>query len=697
MADEKSALIQLLIELQDRISEPLEHVQHSLEDTQHSFAEIGAAAAEVFAGFEALEHIIEPAMEMQDAQVRLAQATDATKEALAEAKEQAEALSTSYNRSAEDITAAQTTLSRYTGSLEAAQESMKATAQISNIFGVSANEAAKLLGPAMQTIGDATLPVAERMQQVADKIAVLAKSMSPDAGAGMARSLGQAAGAAKQLGLSVDQTLASIAVLTKSGAVRNAGTSFATMAEELLKVGKDGQNAFQKANVPLVRFSNGQVNLIATLRRLQAQGPKAVQAFEKGLGSSGRLLALLMQNLDGVADGTQKLHHAEGEAAKEAEKNQGTLSQQLGDLHNAVSNLGDAFGTPLLAPLTYAVKQVTEFINVVKEFAEAHPVITGLISNFLGIVAALVAVQGALRVAMMGLRMFRGVSLVAMGPMMLLAAAAVAAAIAIYQNWGWVKEKLGEIWTWFSNTSFGQGVISTARRVAEVAREIPAAWDWVKQKLGEVWAWFENTTWAQVLLAALAPFIGIPAAIVANWDEIKAYFGPLWDDVKARFTAALPSMQQVTDWLKSVVAEVQAAWQPVKAFFQQLWDGVVAVFQSALGKIQPVIDAIKGTVDLARSVGGKVASALGISSGPKEGASGSGPTAAAAPTLATSAPAGTGGAPAAAVNNNVDSHNTVTINVQGSADPNATAQAVSDRLAEQTRQNARLGFEGAPS
>lgn len=652
MADQQS-ILQLLIELQDRISEPLEHVQHSMEEVQHSFAEVTKAGTEVFAGFEALEHIIEPAMEMQNAQARLAQATDASAEALAEAKEQAEGLSTSYARSAEDITAAQTTLARYTGSLDAAEESMKATAQIADIFGISVDQAAKLMGPAMQTIGDATLPVGERMQQVADKIAVLTKSMPADAGAGMARSLGQAAGETKKLGLSIDQTLASVAVLQKTGVVRNAGTSFKQLAEEMLKAGKDGENAFQKAGVHVAHLGNlkGPVNLIDTLRALQAKGPAAVQAFAKSMGDQGGLFELLMQNLDGVADGTQKLHNASGAAAEEAGKNQDTLSQQLGNMRNALSNLADAFGTPLIGPLTHAIEVVTSFINTVKDFAEAHPAIAGLISNFLGIVAAMIAVQGALRAVMLTLRLFGATSLVAMGPLMILAAAAVAAAIAIYQNWDYVKEKLAEVWAWFSNTSFGQGVIAVAQEIARVAREIPAAWDWVKEKVSVVWAWFENSTWAQATLAALAPFIGIPLAIYEHWG-------------------------------------------PIKDFFQTLWDEVTAIFQSALGKIQPVINAVTSAVNLARSVGGKVAEAF--SSAPQVDEFGRPVTAPGVAQLATSAPAGTGGGTQGPVNSN--NHTAVTNNfsIQGSADPNATAQAVADKLAEQARQNSRDNFAMAP-
>jgi len=153
MADERNALIRLLIELQDRISQPLERVQHSMEATQKGFAELGSAATEAFIGFEALKHIIEPAMAMQDAQIKLAQVTGATAEALERAKEQVEELSTAWNRSAEDLTAAQATMSIYTGSLESAEKTMRSTAQIANVLGVSADEAAKILGPAMATMG----------------------------------------------------------------------------------------------------------------------------------------------------------------------------------------------------------------------------------------------------------------------------------------------------------------------------------------------------------------------------------------------------------------------------------------------------------------------------------------------------------------------------------------------------------------
>ncbi len=671
MADESNAgVLQFLVELRDKFSGPLNEIKEHAEGFKESVGRIGKAAAAAFVGYEVLEHVIGPAEEMQQAQVRLAQATGATADQLKEAQEQADSLSTTYARSAEDITAAQTAMSKYTGSLDAAKETMATTAQFANVIGTSAEGASKILGPAMETMGDQAKPVAERMQDVADKITAMVKAMPNVGGAQqMARELANTAGTAKQLGLNIDQSLAAVETLSKSGAARNAGVSFGTLAEAMLKAGKDGVPAIREAGFALYHFRDGTIDLTTTIEHLHDRGPAALEAFEKKLGPSGRLLALMVDHVGDITKGTQDLANAAGSTAAEAAKQQETLAAQLANLHNAVTDLAVAFGTPLLAPIADFAHGLTDVLGAVRQFAEEHPHITEFASAIAGLASGAIALGGAFYIVHSSLVAVKAGMMavkVAMtaNPIGLLVTAIAVAAFEIYEHWDKIKQWFAEGVAWCREHIEG---IRTALAImtggiSEAAIAIYNHWEDIKRYFSEAVDWIRNH---MAIVAAIAgPFGWLVDAAVLVYDH--------WQDIKRYFAEAATA--------------IVGAWQPVSDFFKTMWDAVVGVFQAAWDKIRPVIEdvrqaaewmdnKVKAISEAAKSVKSAVSGAASSADGAVTGAARS-----VLPTWAGGTPAASPAPVSATVNNSVSAPANITINqtVTGATAPQAAAAAVAD-------------------
>jgi hypothetical protein len=94
-------------------------------------------------------------------------------------------------------------------------------------------------------------------------------------------------------------------------------------------------------------------------------------------------------------------------------------------------------------------------------------------------------------------------------PILLAIAAVAAAGFLLYENWAWVKEKVGAIFVWFSGQK-----------------------EWVKD-----------------LLTAIMPIVFVPMQIVEHWEPIKAFFINLWAEITGGFVKAMADIQPIIDRL----------------------------------------------------------------------------------------------------------------------------------------------------
>ena len=139
-----------------------------------NFASIGMAAGEVFAGYEALNQVIEPAAEMQDRMVGLKEATLANADALDKYKQQADEIGSSMPLAggAEEALQAMTELYKTFRDDKSLEEQTETAAKLAVVMGDTAPMSAKVLSSAVMNLGDTSRPATEQMKEFGDEIAV---------------------------------------------------------------------------------------------------------------------------------------------------------------------------------------------------------------------------------------------------------------------------------------------------------------------------------------------------------------------------------------------------------------------------------------------------------------------------------------------------------------------------------------------
>jgi hypothetical protein len=162
-------------------------------------------------------------------------------------------------------------------------------------------------------------------------------------------------------------------------------------------------------------------------------------------------------------------------------------------------------------------------------------------------------------------------------------------------------------------------------------------WDWLKDKFGFLFTWLGELDWGGMFASAWQAVLDLPTTISNAWAGIKTFFADT-------ISAAWEMLKDPPDWMQYVpligpVVEIIKHWGDLKNFFVGLWDNIGAIFSSAWDKIKPIIESMKGAVDWVRDswIGQKI----GIGTTPAS-TTPTKPTpvpAAAAPAGATTAPA----------------------------------------------------------
>jgi hypothetical protein len=134
---------------------------------------------------------------------------------------------------------------------------------------------------------------------------------------------------------------------------------------------------------------------------------------------------------------------------------------------------------------------------------------------------------------------------------------AITGAVSLFATLGRVLLSLGAL-------MWANPILAAIGLVAGGAFLLYENWDWVKQKVGAVFTWFSTQNgWVKTLLTALAPFIFVPMQIYEHWEPVKAFFTSLWNAVTAAF---------------------DAAWGHIKPIIEQIGGAADWVANSSLGK-----------------------------------------------------------------------------------------------------------------
>jgi TP901 family phage tail tape measure protein len=393
MADEEKSVLQVIVEIVDKVSEPLKGIKEDFDSFSDSVHQIWAAGAEVFAGYEAIKGLVEPAADMAEAQAHLALATQFGAEKLAEMKDQAEQLSTTVPQSIEEITGAQEELYKTFGNTTNLEEVTKLSANLATVLGVDATKGANILAGSYEQLGDKTKPLAEQLGIIGDKLALLKnRFMKPGEANNLERDIQKIGLSAQAAGISQNQMFALWAEGNKlhAGGPRGFGMQEAELFDTLAKSSKE----LSKAGLQVVHTSTGGVNIIQTLERINKMSQHGKMKLFAELPQQAKVLVEMADHVDDLRKSMGEFRGSNGELEKAAGVLSDTPLAKLEILKNQLSNVADTLGTQLLPPLIVVVTKISTFLTELNRFAETHPVLTQMAADFVAIVAGLLTMAG---------------------------------------------------------------------------------------------------------------------------------------------------------------------------------------------------------------------------------------------------------------------------------------------------------------
>ena len=307
--------------------------------------------------------------------------------------------------------------------------------QVGEVFGVAMNNMAAGMEGTMR----------ERMDRIAN---VLAKTQFKyqirDFGQ-LGESMKYASADAVSAQVPLEQTAAAIGALNSAGLEGSmAGTAFARMLAGFSKVKDD-------LGVDVVRDARGDLDLVATLRAVQAeisaQGLDTDQRSELLRGMFGdegqRAVIPLLADLDRLAAGVGELRDAGGSnlVAEEYGRLLEGGGAQWKMLGQNVRQVGEIFAHSLLPEITRAVGWLGRMAGRVSGAIERYPILGRLVGALaLGVGLVTVAFGGAaaaiwlVNAAMLA------------NPIGITVAAIVAGAALIYSLWDPITEEVGALW-----------------------------------------------------------------------------------------------------------------------------------------------------------------------------------------------------------------------------------------------------------
>lgn len=142
--------------------------------------------------------------------------------------------------------------------------------------------------------------------------------------------------------------------------------------------------------------------------------------------------------------------------------------------------------------------------------------------------------------------------------------AVITAIIVVIKNWKSITELAGIAWD-------------------ALKKAVLNAWDSIKQKWDEAVEFFQGI-WdnisqsADFLVQSVVGFFTTAwDSIKLVWDEVVGFFQGIWDNIQ---TSADLLVQTVTGFFTTAWDNIKLVWDEVTGFFQGVWDGITGIFSS---------------------------------------------------------------------------------------------------------------------
>lgn len=353
-------------------------------------------------------------------------------------------------------------------------------------------------------------------------------------------------------------------------ASKMSGVDGDSMVGGLEKLNKTlGTAAVGKNKVAVALFKHLGINLrdagghIRTTAQLM---PQLADAFQKTqdpamrafmattlFGKSGQeLLPVLMQGGKALAEFAEEGKKLIYEATSEQKRALVEFQDNWIGLETAISGFKKEVGAslaPIFAPIVKAMKEwvaanrhwiATKIHDKVKALSDAlklvdwDKVITGT-TRWIEETITLIDKLGGVPTVLAAIGLAMGSPLIS----------AVAGAIAIFRSLA------ATLWV-VAAAAWANPIILAIAGLIAAAVLLWYNWNWVKEKLAAIFRWFEGQDeWVKILVRAINPLIGLPLAIMEAWRPLVDFFSNIFDKIGSAFEKFSSYMKSSAgDWTR---------------------------------------------------------------------------------------------------------------------------------------------------
>lgn len=505
-----------------------------------------------------------------------------------------------------------------------AKETMKAIPGVLNLAAVSGGDVATASENAASALRGFGLS-ANQSGHVADVFASAAAHTNAET-SDMGEAMKYAAAPAHSLGISLEDTAASVGIMSNAGIKGSqAGT---TLRSALLSLANPSKNAAGVIKDLGMKFFDSQGKMkpmsavIGELRDKTAGMTKEQKASTLatlfGKESVSGMMALVDAGPNKLQKMSDSFKNSGGSAKEMADKMNKGPKASIDAMMGSVESLAIKVTETLSPVIIKATKIMGNMVDVLtnsspatKKFVIALAGIAAAVGPALFVIGKLLDTVSKIpaRIAIVK-AIFGGLAPILTNPWTLGIAAVVAAGTLIVTHWSDITKKVGQVWNGMKSgfTTVVNGIANIWKGVQNVFSTVcDAVVSFLKQ-------------WGPTILAVLAGPIGLVVkAVVDNWTQIKTktseIFNGLVNIIKTVLTnigavakVALMTIESIFSgaWLvissaakvawEALVAVLKAVWQPISGFFKNLWDGVSNVFSSAWNGIKSVVSPIVSAI-----------------------------------------------------------------------------------------------------
>lgn len=378
----------------------------------------------------------------------------------------------------------------------------------------------------------------------------------------------------QEMGLSIDQATSFMGQLEKSGA--NSETVMNGMRKALKNATKEGK----PLNVALSELQSTIKNGNSSMDGLNA----AYDLF----GKSGDQIYAAVQNgtLDFEALGAA-VSDAGGSVSNTFEATQDPIDNFQKTL-NQLKIVGAELGGTLLETLAPILEKVSEVLRTIKEkWDELDPGTQEMIVKALMIAAAIgpiITIVGTLITAIGALMSPIGLVVLAIG-------AAIAAGVALYQNWDkiceWaneLKNKIVEAWNMVKEKVVGF--------VTDMVETVKQKWENFKQTI-------VNTA-ENIKENVTEKFEAVKSKVTEAWETLKQNTATAWSNIKQKIDENGGGIQGV---IKTAMEGYKQLWQEGFNFLDELTGGKLTdIYNWFSDKFEAIKNTVSGVVDWLKGI-----------------------------------------------------------------------------------------------